>query len=144
MSLAPSSVSAIPEETSRIARAAFPSPSRCMQMRDQLGAIYDDATFAELYPRRGQPAEAPWRLGFVTLMQFADSLSDRQAAEAEPLLLDALIEQLQACGWLKAGGRARTDSTYVLAAIRTLNRLEGMGETLRAALNDLAVVAPEW
>jgi transposase len=41
-------------------------------------------------------------------------------------------------------GRAWTDSTHVLAAVRTLNRLEGAGETLRAALNDLATLAPEW
>src|SRR5215471_859415 len=45
---------------------------------------------------------------------------------------------------VKAGGRARTDSTHVVAAIRALNRLECVGETLRAALNDLAIVAPEW
>ena len=181
MSLAPSSVSWIPEETARIARAAFPRPSRFMQMRDQLGMIYDDATFAELYPRRGQPAEAPWRLALITIMQFADGLSDRQAADAvrgridwkyalgleltdpgvhysvfskfrtrllngggEQLLLNAMLERFHACGLLKAGGRARTDSTHVLAAIRTLNRLECVGETLRAALNDLAVVAPDW
>ena len=175
MSLAPSSDSRIPQETSRIARAAFPSPSRFMQMRDHIGTIYDDAAFAELYPRRGQPAEAPWRLALVTLMQFADSLSDRQAADAvrgridwkyalalefsdagfhysvlskfrkrlveaqaESLLLNTLLDQPQSHGWLKAGGQARTDSTHVLAAIRTLNRLENVGETLRAALNDLA------
>jgi transposase len=64
--------------------------------------------------------------------------------EAESLLLDTLLERLQAGGWLNSGGRARTDSTHVLAAIRTLNRLENVGETLRAALNDLAVVAPDW
>jgi transposase len=181
MSLTPSSDTCIPEETSRIARAAFPKPSRFMQMRDQLGTIYDDTTFAELYPWCGQPAEAPWRLALVTLMQFADNLSDRQAAdavrgridwkyalaldlgdpgfhysvlskfrkrlveaEAEQLLLNTMLEQFQARGLLKAGGRARTDSTHVLAAIRTLNRLECVGETLRAALNDLAAVAPGW
>ena len=47
-------------------------------------------------------------------------------------------------GWLKQRGKQRTDSTHVLAAIRTLNRLECVGETLRAALNALATVAPEW
>jgi transposase len=179
MSLMPQPLAAIPEETVRVAQAAFPKPTRFMRMRDQLGSIYEDAVFAELYPRRGQPAEAPWRLALVTLMQFADNLSDRQAADAvrgridwkyalalnlddpgfhysvlskfrtrlteaevESLLLDTLLERLQTEGWLKSGGRARTDSTHVLAAIRTLNRLENVGETLRAALNDLAVVAP--
>ena len=54
---------------------------------------------------------------------------------------------LEACkdrGLLKARGRQRTDSTHVLAATRDLNRLELVGETLRAALNGLATVAPQW
>jgi transposase len=63
---------------------------------------------------------------------------------AEQLLLDGLLTRFQACGLLKAGGRARTDSTPVVAAIRALNRLECVGETLRAALNALAIVAPDW
>jgi transposase len=47
-------------------------------------------------------------------------------------------------GLLKKRGRQRTDSTPVLAAVRVLNRLERVGETLRATLNALAVVVPEW
>ena len=47
-------------------------------------------------------------------------------------------------GWLKARGQQRTDSTHVLAAIRVMNRLELVAETLRAALNALATVAPAW
>jgi transposase len=66
------------------------------------------------------------------------------AGQAEQVLLDAILERLQACGLLKAGGRARTDSPHVLAAVRACNRLACVGETLRAALNDLAVVAPDW
>jgi transposase len=114
-------------------------------------------------------------------MQFAEGLSDRQAADAvrsridwkyalsleltdpgfdhtvlsefrtrlvtgqaEQLLLETLLSQLRARGLLKARGRQRTDSTHVLAAIRVLNRLELVGETLRYALNSLAVVAPDW
>jgi transposase len=179
MSLASQSVMPIPEETVRVAQAAFSMPSRFMQMRDQLGPIYDDAAFAPLSPRHGQPAEAPWRLAFITVMQYADHLTDRQAADAvrsridwkyalaleftdpgfhyavlskfrtrlvaggaEQLLLDALLARFQTAGLLKAGGHARTDSTHIVAAIRALNRLECVGETLRAALNDLAVVAP--
>ena len=45
---------------------------------------------------------------------------------------------------LSSGGKQRTDSTHVLAATRTLNRLECVGETLRAALNSIATTAPEW
>ena len=56
MSLAPSSFDAIPEETIRVAQAAFPYSTRLMQMRDHLGAIYDQAAFAALHPQRGKPA----------------------------------------------------------------------------------------
>jgi transposase len=47
-------------------------------------------------------------------------------------------------GWIKARGTQRTDSTHVLAAIRTLNRLELALETLRAALNQLSEADPQW
>jgi transposase len=66
------------------------------------------------------------------------------AGSAEQALLDTLLEHFKAQGLLKARGRQRTDSTAVLAAIRTLNRLECVGETLRHALNSLAVAAPDW
>jgi len=66
------------------------------------------------------------------------------AGQAEQLLLETLLSQLRTRGLLKARGRQRTDSTHVLAAIRVLNRLELVGETLRHALNSLAVVAPDW
>ena len=59
MSLAPQSFDAIPEETARVARAAFPHSTRLMQMRDHLGAIYEQSAFEALYPQRGKPAEAP-------------------------------------------------------------------------------------
>ncbi len=62
----------------------------------------------------------------------------------EKLLLDKLLERCQQLELLKDRGKARTDSTHILAAIRNLNRLECVGETLRAALNALAVVAPDW
>ena len=64
--------------------------------------------------------------------------------KAELLLLDALLQHLQEQGLVKPRGRSRTDSTHVLAAVRVLNRLERVGETLRAALNELATVAPDW
>ena len=63
---------------------------------------------------------------------------------AERLLLDTLLQRLRDHGLVKAKGRQRTDSTHVLAAVRGLNRLERVGETARAALNELAVVAPDW
>jgi transposase len=53
-----------------------------MQMRDVLGCIYTDEDFADLFSKEGQPAEAPWRLALVTIMQYVKNLSDRQAADA--------------------------------------------------------------
>jgi transposase len=72
----------VPEETARVARAAFPKGNIYMKMRDELGTFYQDEDFAELYPAVGQPAEAPWRLALATVMQFAENLTDRQAADA--------------------------------------------------------------
>jgi transposase len=171
----------IPSETRRVACAAFPHGTLCLHLADALGMLYADERFADLFPRRGQPAEAPGRLAWVTVLQFVENLSDRAAADAvrarldwkyllgleltDPgfdhsvlsefrtrlikekgtqRLLDGLLEQLQTRGLLKARGRQRTDSTHVLAAVRDLNRLERVGETLRAALNSVAVVAPDW
>lgn len=181
MSLHPQSPPLIPAETERVARAAFPKGSLPMHMADALGPLFEDQQFTALFARRGQPAEAPARLALATLLQFAEGLSDRQAADAvrgridwkyalaleltdpgfdhtvlsefrsrlveskaEQLLFDTLLTRCRELGLLKKRGRQRTDSTHVLAAVRVLNRLERVGETLRAALNALAVVAPEW
>lgn len=82
MSMQPQEISPVPEETARVAHAANPRGNTYMRMRDELGSIYEDPMFAPLFPRRGQPAEAPWRLALVTVMQYMEGLSDRQAAEA--------------------------------------------------------------
>jgi transposase len=181
MSLPPSVGYQIPEETQRVARAAFPKGTLCLRIADALGAIYQNQEFVALFPTRGQPAEAPARLALATVLQFVEGLSDRRAADAvrgridwkyalgleltdpgfdhtvlsefrarlvkgraEQILLDTLLTRVRELGLLKSRGRQRTDSTHVLAAVRMLNRLERVGETLRATLNALAVVAPEW
>ena len=82
MSLHLQTIAPIPEQTCQIAQAAFPKGNRYVLLRDTLGTLYDDALFADLFPQRGQPAQAPWQLALVTLMQFAENLSDRQAADA--------------------------------------------------------------
>ncbi len=172
MSLHPQIIPAIPEETVRVAHAVLPEGNSYMQMRDHLGTLYQDQDFRDLFPSRGQPAQEPWRLALVTIMQYAEGLTDRQAADAvrtridwkyalslelthpgfdfsvlsefrsrllahgaERLLFDRLLEQFRERGWIKARGKQRTDSTHVLAAIRTLRRLECVGETLRHALD---------
>jgi transposase len=64
----------IPEETQRVARAAFPKGNPYMRLRDERGRLYEDEAFAPLFSGRGQPALAPWRLAWVTVMQFAEGL----------------------------------------------------------------------
>jgi len=76
MSLHPQTDFDIPDETTRVARAAFPKGKKnhhgsvYMRMRDELGTLFRDEDFADLFPRRGQRAAAPWRLALVTIMQF--------------------------------------------------------------------------
>jgi len=181
MSLQVSPLAPIPAETARVAHAAFPKGTLCLQSRDTLGPLYEDAQFAALFAPTGQPAQAPARLALGLILPFAESLSDRQAAEAvrgridwkyalaleltdpgcdasvlsefrtrlvhggaEHLLLEPLWQQLEAHDLLQTRGTQRIDSTHILAAIRTLNRLELVGETMRYALNRLAVAAPAW
>lgn len=72
----------IPEETIRVARAAYPKGNLYMHIRDTLGTMYQDAAFAHLFPQNGRPVEAPWRLAFITVVQFLEGLPDRQAADA--------------------------------------------------------------
>jgi len=181
MSLHPTLISEIPIETVRIARAAFPKGTLVTRLRDEFSDLYKDEDFKALYPTRGQSSLAPWRLALVTVFQFLEHLSDRQAADAvraridwkyalgleltdpgfhfsvltefrarlvagqaEHLLLDKMLERFKQRGLLKVRGKQRTDSTYVLAAVHDLNLLELVAETLRAALDDLAAVVPDW
>jgi transposase len=181
MSLRPTSPDPIPASTAAVARAAFPHGNPYLRLRDALGTVFTDAQFSPLFAKRGRPAECPWRLALVTLLQFAENLSDRRAADAvrsridwkyllglelidpgfdasvlsefrgrlvaggaEEQLLDTLLALCREQKLLAARGRQRTDSTHVLGAVRALNRLECVLETLRAALNALAVAAPEW
>jgi transposase len=65
MSLQPQTIGAVPEETARIAQRAFPKNNLCLRLRDELGTLYDDQMFAQLFSTRGQPAESPWRLALV-------------------------------------------------------------------------------
>ncbi len=181
MTMYPQGIGPIPEETRRIAQAACPKGTLAMRLRDALGALYEDEQFVTLYPEEGQPAYAPWRLAVVTVLQYTENLTDRQAAnavreridwkyalglelsdtgfdysllsafrtrlvekQAETLLLDRLLSVCKQRGWLGQGGKQRTDSTHVVARVRSLSNLECVGETLRAALDDLAELAPDW
>ncbi len=92
----------IPTETIRVAKAAFPKGNIYMRMRDELGIIYDEKIFANLFARYGRPAIAPWRLALISIMQFAENLTDRQAADAVRSRIDwkyALGLDLGDCGF---------------------------------------------
>lgn len=181
MSLKTKAIGPIPQETIRVANAAFKKGNLYMKMRDTFGSVYTDALFADLFSKEGSPAQEPWRLALICVMQFAEGLSDRQAADAvrsridwkyalgleltdagfdysvlsqfrqrliegdaSLRLLETLLSLFVERGLLKAGGRQRTDSTHILAAVRVLNRLELVGETLRHALESLATLVPDW
>jgi transposase len=171
----------VPAETARVAQAAFPKGNNYMTMRDVINEIYPNSHFAYLFSLAGRPAEAPGQLALVLVMQYAEGLSDRQAADAvrsridwkyglglpltdpgfshgvlaqfrnrliaggeEALLFEDMLSRFGEMGLLKSKGSQRTDSTYILAATRALNRLELVGETLRHALEVLAVSYPNW
>src|SRR5215813_11440433 len=88
MSLHPHLIAPVPEETARVARAAFPKGHPSLTFREALGTIFQDEDFASLYAHTGQPGFTPWRLALVTLMQFRENLADRQAAEAVRARID--------------------------------------------------------
>ncbi len=152
-----------------------------VQVRDRLGQWLEDEAFAAAFGIRGRPGWSPSRLALVTVLQRAEDLTDRLAAEAvrtridwqyllglplddpgfdhsilsefrgkvadaglEQVALDALLARLAADGLIKAGGKQRTDSTHVVAAVAALNRLELAGESVRAALEALTAAHPAW
>ncbi len=83
--LAPKPLPPIPAATARIARAAFPQGHPYLSAADELGEVFTDAAFAALFPRRGQPAHAPWRLALATILQFAEGLSDVRFVSSKPV-----------------------------------------------------------
>jgi len=82
MSLQLTSFYQVPDHTARVARTAFPKGTLCLRLYDELGTIFTDHDFVDLFAHRGQPAEAPFRLALITVLQFLEGLSDRQAADA--------------------------------------------------------------
>src|SRR5262245_49873784 len=88
MSLKPAVIGPIPVSTAQVARAAFPRGNVYLTLREELGTVFRDEDFVDLYPEHGQPGLAPWRLALVTVLQFRENLSDRQAAEAVRARID--------------------------------------------------------
>lgn len=182
MSMQPQSMPAIPEDTARLAKVLYKRKGNIyVTIGDQIGPLFADVDFADLYAADGKPALAPNRLAMVVIFQFMEDLPDREAAAAvvsridwkyalhlsltdlgfdhsvlsdfrERLLqhdaalrmFERLLQRLAELGFVRAGGKQRTDGTYVLAAARTLNRVELVAETMRVALELLADERPDW
>jgi hypothetical protein len=166
-------------------RASWPRPDDqplAVAIRDRMGGGWlKDEDFAPAFGARGRPGYSPLVLALVTVLQYAEDLTDRQTvlqaksrvdwkyllglplagavfdhtvlsefrakvAEAgqERVVLDALLGWLKEEGLVKAGGKQRTDSTHVTAAVAALNRLELAGESVRAAIEALAAAHPAW
>jgi transposase len=171
----------VPALTVRMARASNPRGTAAMWVRDRLEGLFADDDFADWYSSDGRKGLSPARLALVSVLQYAENLTDRQAAEAvrcridwkyclemeleDPgfdfsvlsefrdrmvegdradRLLAVMIKRLVDERLVLRRGRIRTDSTHVLAAVRRLNRVELVGETLRLALDVLALRAQEW
>src|SRR5438128_9300217 len=82
MSMQPRPWPEVPADTARVARKAFRKGALAIRARDELGAWYDDAAFAAAYGVRGKPGISPAQLAVVTVLQFTENLTDRQAADA--------------------------------------------------------------
>jgi Transposase domain (DUF772) len=140
MSLHSTPIPPVPDETVRVAQAAFPRGNALMQMREVLGTIYRDEQCADLFPVRGQPAAAPWRLALVTVFQFMERLPDRPAADAVRRRLD----------WKYALSLDRTDPGFdhtVLSEFRfeRVPLASGSPRSRRAAIGrDAGAVHGAW
>jgi transposase len=179
--MAPRRQTEIPSDTVELAKAVYPRGNEYIRLRDELGEVFTDEQFSDLYVAQGQAALAPAVLAWVTVLQFKEGWSDREAADAvrgridvkyllglelkhqgfhhsalgafrqrlvengaELRLLEQLLAVCRVRGFVKAGGRQRTDSTPVVAAVQSLNRLECVHEALRLALEQVAELEPEW
>ena len=129
----------VPADTARVAKKAFRKGSLAIRARDELGAWCPDADFAGAYGVRGAPGISPVQLAMVTVLQFAENLTDRQAADAVRGRLD----------WKYALGLALADDGFdfsVLSEFR--DRLVAAGaervifDRLLARLKDLRLLGP--
>lgn len=122
MSLHSQKIGNIPPDTIRVAQAAFRSGNIYLRMRDELGVFYSDNDFRSLFSQKGQPAFSPWRLALITIMQYVEGLTDRQAADAVRGRLDwkyALSLELTNSGFdfslLSGAGDAPPPVNFALA-----------------------------
>lgn len=127
MLAAKASRASVPEQTRRVAHAAFPKGNLYIWLRDEMGQMYQDEDFADLYSSQGQPGMSAGQLALVSIMQFLEDLPDRQAADAVRGRID----------WKYALGLELEDSGFdhtVLSEFRNRLREGGAGDRL---LNEL-------
>ncbi|GJG86237.1 hypothetical protein tb265_14180 [Gemmatimonadetes bacterium T265] len=111
----------VPDQTAQVARAIFPKGNAVMRLYDDLPVVVADRDCADLFPARGQPAEAPVRLALATLLQFLEGRTDRQAADAvrtpyvghakthlAHLMTAAALNLVRRLRWLAGGPKAQT------------------------------------
>ncbi len=156
MSLHPKPIPPVPEETARVAHAAFPKGNIYLQIRDTLGSIYIDEDFADLFSVPGKPAQSPWRLALICVMQYIENLSDRQAAEAVRGRIDwkyALSLPLNDPGFdfsilsgfrqrLIEGGAEELLLNRILEQLRVLGLLKGHKRQRTDSTHILAAIRP--
>ena len=167
--------------TLEIAKASFPKGNGYISLREEYGSLFYDEDFSDLYSWKGEEEIPPSYLATVTVLQYAEGLSDREAADhvrsridwkcllgveltyagfdqsalsrfrarllkagVEDRLFELPLKRMKEMGLVKERGSQRTDATHVLSQVRTLNRLELVGETLRQALNEVAKIAQDW
>ncbi len=122
MSVRPTKLEEVPAQTAKVATAAFPKANFCLKLRDELGTLYQNTDSSELFSREGPPGLAPWRLALVSILQFVEGLTDRQAAQ----MVQARID------WKYLLGLELTDTGFdysVLSEFRT-RLLRGEAEKL--------------
>ena len=181
MSLHIQPIPPIPDDLAQVVRQILPATHPLVVLGDRLSGFVSDESFADLYPAEGKPALSPALLAMVTLLQYWEFLSDRQAAhmvisrldwkyalhlgltyagfdhsvlcefrqrllahDAQARVFDHLLHALRQAGLLTGKHLQRTDSLAVVAAVRSLSRLELAYETLRLALNQLEAADPAW
>ena len=82
MSVQPRPWPEVPEQTAAVARAAFPKGTLAMRVREELPGLFADEQFVSAFGLRGKPGISPGQLALVTVLQFVENLTDRQAADA--------------------------------------------------------------
>ena len=124
----------VPASTAKIARRAFRKGALAMRARDELGAWYQDEAFRATYGTRGAPGISPAQLAMVTVLQFTENLTDRQAADAVRGRLD----------WKYCLGLELDDEGFDFSVLSEFRSRLVAGAMEMALLEALAAAAPGW